>query len=122
MRKSVANKNRFNTYGYTNMEKEYKRSLILMAIFVAIVIGLSAQGKYNPGLQMDTAFTQPGDYQPRIEYGWPFPFWRDYKNDRFNVLSHKVDLRSLVLNCLVWGGVTFFVSTPAIFKYLGCRK
>ena len=104
------------------MEKEYKRSLVLMAIFVALVIGLSAQGKYNPGLQMDTAFAQPGDYQPRIEYGWPFPFWRDYKNDRFNVLSHKVDLRSLVLNCLVWGGVTFLVSTPAIFKHLGCRK
>jgi len=39
------------------MGKGYKRSFILMAIFVAIVIGLSAQEKYNPGLQMDTAFT-----------------------------------------------------------------
>ncbi len=102
--------------------KKYKRSLVLMAIFVAIVIGLSAQGKYNPGLQMDTAFTQPGDYQPRIEYGWPFPFWRDYKNERFNVLSHKVDLRLLVLNCFVWGGVTLLLSTSAIFKYLVYRK
>ena len=104
------------------MEKEYKRSLFSMALFVAIVIGLSAQGKYNPGLQMDTALIQPGDYQPRIEYGWPFPFWRDYKNDRFNVLSHKVDLRSLVLNCLVWVGVTFLLGATAIIKYLGCRK
>jgi hypothetical protein len=54
------------------VKKGYLTSLILLVLLLAVVISLSLQGKFNPGLKMDVAFSQPGDYHARTEYGWPW--------------------------------------------------
>jgi len=105
------------------MKKPYRTSLMLLFLFTVPVIFLSLEGNYNPGLEMDVPFTQMCDYHARTEYGWPFPFWRNYEEIEFNTLEQKIEITPLVINLIVWAGFTLLSFVPVIInKFLKTRK
>jgi hypothetical protein len=99
------------------VKKGYLASLLLLILWFTVVFSMSMRGNFNPGLQMDTAFSEPGDYHARIEYGWPFCFWRIYVQKELNTFPHQVDVRSLFFNCVVWGISLVIFCIPAFNEF-----
>lgn len=74
---------------------------------------LSLGPRFVPKLSDGQAFTEAGDYQDHVEYGWPFGFWRHFQDPEWNTMRNQLDLRGVAVDGILWGYYALVAMAPA---------
>jgi hypothetical protein len=94
-------------------------ALIAEVLLLVLIWRLNHQVYFHPGFEdLSNPFADRWSPDPRQEWGWPLPMWREFVEPSVINANARFDYMALTLNFSVWCALSVTAFTPAAVIYV----